>query len=359
MSRPREQWIDVAKGLGVLLVVLGHNPLVGYGALRGLIYSFHMPMFFAIAGLTLGGLATRQWLLRIGSLLWIYLFVSLAFVPLALSLNSNFVPSPEPHWLHVLLGILYGTATTLRVDTLWFLPALALGMLLAWPLIRLGERQPATQQGLWLGAAAALLIALGAACLGDVDKTPPLKQMTWNGAGSAALLPWSANVVPFIAGFILLGRALIAWPGVAGRHAMLLLALCLALWAVSFTESARQLLPWTLELAHAQIGPDPAWTALAALAGCLSCLLLARHALHNFTALAWLGRSSLPIMVLHPMLQHAIASRGPSPWLALLAFVLAALLPALLDHAVLTRLSLGQVFFYPRSLLRKYRHAAA
>lgn len=354
-SRPRQQWIDVAKGLGVVLVVLGHSPLVGYGALRGLIYSFHMPMFFAIAGLTLCDLSPRQWLVRIGSLVWIYGIVSLAFLPLALGLDGNFVPTPQPRLLHVLLGILYGTATSLRVDTLWFLPALALGMLLAWPLIHFCEQRP-TRQASWLSACALLLIGAGAACLGEVDKSPPLKQMTWHGAGSSALLPWSANVVPFISGFILLGRAWVAWPA-RSAPVLWLLALLLPLWALAFSQSARQLLPWTLELAHAQIGPTPAWTALAALAGTLSCLLLARHALGGLTAAAWLGRSSLPIMVLHPMLQHAIASRSDSPWLALLALILAILLPALLDHAVLNRHSLGQFIFYPRSLVRKLRHA--
>lgn len=355
-SRPRQQWIDVAKGLGVVLVVLGHSPLVGYGALRGLIYSFHMPMFFAIAGLTLCDLSPRQWLVRIGSLVWIYGIVSLAFLPLALGLDGNFVPTPQPRLLHVLLGILYGTATSLRVDTLWFLPALALGMLLAWPLIHFCEQRPARQAS-WLSACALLLIGIGAACLGEVDKSPPLKQMTWHGAGSNALLPWSANVVPFISGFILLGRAWIAWPA-RSTPVLWLLALLLPLWALAFSQSARQLLPWTLELAHAQIGPTPAWTALAALAGTLSCLLLARHALGGFAAAAWLGRSSLPIMVLHPMLQHAIASRSDSPWLALLALILAILLPALLDHAVLNRHSLGQFVFYPRSLIRKLCHGA-
>lgn len=42
----REVWIDVAKGLGIIAVVLGHtdHPVVKY------IYWFHMPLFFALSG---------------------------------------------------------------------------------------------------------------------------------------------------------------------------------------------------------------------------------------------------------------------------------------------------------------------
>lgn len=42
-------WIDVLKGLGILLVILGHS-VKPDGVLATSIYSFHMPLFFFIAG---------------------------------------------------------------------------------------------------------------------------------------------------------------------------------------------------------------------------------------------------------------------------------------------------------------------
>ena len=60
-TKSRQAWIDVLKGLGIFLVVLGHAPrhemmadsaLCGY--LSYLIYSFHMPLYFAISGYTFG-----------------------------------------------------------------------------------------------------------------------------------------------------------------------------------------------------------------------------------------------------------------------------------------------------------------
>lgn len=48
----RDRWIDVARGMGILLVVLGHltNKDVEVGKW---IYSFHIPLFFMISGLLL------------------------------------------------------------------------------------------------------------------------------------------------------------------------------------------------------------------------------------------------------------------------------------------------------------------
>ena len=48
-NHKRENWIDIAKGIGILLVIIGHSserPMV----LKQFIYSFHMPLFFIISG---------------------------------------------------------------------------------------------------------------------------------------------------------------------------------------------------------------------------------------------------------------------------------------------------------------------
>ena len=48
----RIQYIDIAKGIGILLVVLGHNDLSAYHPmLHRFIYAFHMPLFFFLSGI--------------------------------------------------------------------------------------------------------------------------------------------------------------------------------------------------------------------------------------------------------------------------------------------------------------------
>lgn len=49
----RIEWIDLLKGLAIILVVMGHMPYDdGCIALKNGIYSFHMPLFFLLAGFT-------------------------------------------------------------------------------------------------------------------------------------------------------------------------------------------------------------------------------------------------------------------------------------------------------------------
>lgn len=46
----RIEWVDIAKGLGMLLVIMGHS--ISYtGMAFNLIYAFHMPLFFILSGI--------------------------------------------------------------------------------------------------------------------------------------------------------------------------------------------------------------------------------------------------------------------------------------------------------------------
>ncbi|MBH1998988.1 MAG: acyltransferase family protein [Sphingomonadaceae bacterium] len=47
--RDRLDWVDVARGIGILAVVVGH--VWTRGPLRDAVYSFHMPLFFLLSGM--------------------------------------------------------------------------------------------------------------------------------------------------------------------------------------------------------------------------------------------------------------------------------------------------------------------
>lgn len=47
-AKPRIEWVDQARGWGMILVMLGHAPFPGIA--HKLIYSFHIPFFFALSG---------------------------------------------------------------------------------------------------------------------------------------------------------------------------------------------------------------------------------------------------------------------------------------------------------------------
>ena len=90
----RVQWIDAAKGLGIILVVVGHT-LRGlesgnvlsfegdFGQIDKAIYSFHMPLMFLLSGLFINRALPQSWLSYILKhtqrliwplILWTYIF---------------------------------------------------------------------------------------------------------------------------------------------------------------------------------------------------------------------------------------------------------------------------------------------
>lgn len=48
----RLQWLDIAKGIAILSVIIGHISIIPWEPYRKIIFSFHMPLFFIAAGYT-------------------------------------------------------------------------------------------------------------------------------------------------------------------------------------------------------------------------------------------------------------------------------------------------------------------
>ena len=49
--KTRVNWIDYAKAIAMVLVIFGH--IATRNCLKDWIYSFHMPLFFSLSGITL------------------------------------------------------------------------------------------------------------------------------------------------------------------------------------------------------------------------------------------------------------------------------------------------------------------
>lgn len=117
----RNKTIDIAKGLGILLVVLGHSWMVldEKGEMFRVIFSFHMPLFFFLSGVFFKeteSLPTLLWS-KADSLLKPY-FVVLGGVGVA-----QVILGKTSSLLYV-IGLLYSTGSTIAWVQLWFLPHL-------------------------------------------------------------------------------------------------------------------------------------------------------------------------------------------------------------------------------------------
>lgn len=121
--------IDIARGLGIATVVLGHNWIVIHekGELFRVIYSFHLPLFFFLSGVFLDlRVEWKDFLLsKANSLLkpcFVVLLFALVLKCLLSSLKSGDV---GVEWVDV-AKIFYGTASVIPWSPLWFLPHLFL-----------------------------------------------------------------------------------------------------------------------------------------------------------------------------------------------------------------------------------------
>ena len=93
MKRKRESWIDVLKGIGIILVVIGHVSIDN--GLSNWIYTFHMPMFFALSGYLWSGSAktigVKEFLLkRIKTILWPFILFRVLLVIYWIVVESHF-----------------------------------------------------------------------------------------------------------------------------------------------------------------------------------------------------------------------------------------------------------------------------
>lgn len=126
--KERIDWLDVAKGIGIFLVVLGHNSITP--GFFGWIYSFHMPLFFYLSGFLFSAdkyNSTLDFIKRKAqTLLLPYLsFFVLIYIYWLLAIQKvwlNPVGSLQP-----ILDFFYGSTHLKTIFTpLWFLPALFL-----------------------------------------------------------------------------------------------------------------------------------------------------------------------------------------------------------------------------------------
>lgn len=207
----RIETIDIAKAITIFCVILGHTTgNLDTPLFRRVLYSFHMPLFFFLAGLSVkpralrGFKAWRAFLYKnLLALMVPYLIWGLIYAPFS---YKN------------LLDLFYGSWEALtRMDTLtslWYLPCFFVSRVIVQVVVTAAEYAGAKNVPFWCGIAALLLLVPG------------------------LLLPHSENGVFWCADIALVGSAFILL-GIAVRRAYLIMAQQKTVWlVVSFFGSA-------------------------------------------------------------------------------------------------------------------------
>lgn len=206
----RNSTIDVAKGIGIFFVVLGHNWLSTHETsdLHRVIFSFHMPLFFFLAGIFLrapDGILHFA-IGRTGSLLKPY-FVVLIVLGVLKMLGAALGVSHETglSGTSYFIGLLYGTGDTVAWIALWFLPHLFISLIAS--LIILRAVEACTDKKVWIVSVSLMLLGIG---IGSIDayRHPTAIAASLMGPGRFLGLPWGIDLIPITSSFIIFGYLL-------------------------------------------------------------------------------------------------------------------------------------------------------
>lgn len=130
MQKNRVRYLDIYKGIGIILVVLGHMETTPY-FLKLWLNAFHMPLFFVAAGLLIGDgrLYERETVPiirgRARSILVPYLWFSLIAI---LWDGVKVLLAPASHSWSDVSGKLWDSLSLFGVSVLWFLPVFFVGV---------------------------------------------------------------------------------------------------------------------------------------------------------------------------------------------------------------------------------------
>lgn len=140
----RQTWIDICRGIGILIVVLGHaNP-----PFKKFIYGFHMPFFFLLSGYLLSdrklSLPFRGFV-KVQASSYVVPYILLCIVNLFFHAGILFIKGELSlqRFIKYIIGILYSRGTVEWMPNctpLWFLTALFVAMLMYYWINKLHER---------------------------------------------------------------------------------------------------------------------------------------------------------------------------------------------------------------------------
>ena len=200
MSTKRIEYIDIAKGIGILLVALAHADVSIFSPyLHQLIYSFHMPLFFFLSGYFFNP-EISFWKLsekRFNSILKPYL-VTILFIYIASISFSNmrFVTA-----FGRILKSLYATGYYIDWVQLWFLPSLFVTSLFAFLFYRIVLIRIKNRYIRWL-----ILLALQAIAVFFLDRFYPFSISLLGREYELFGLPFSLDLVLLSGFFYILGN---------------------------------------------------------------------------------------------------------------------------------------------------------
>lgn len=285
--KERIAWVDTAKGIGILLVFLGHlveNSWPGMWA-----YSFHLPLFFFLSGFLFTvkdsfGVFIRK---KAKSILLPYFSLGIVICFFVALWNTVFSTSAmKPSFGIELIKNIFYMFVQNRYATLWYLAVLFWLNLFMYVLVKYIKP-------VWLEAVVVLVLLLGGYFYYE------------NGGGS---LPWNVDTsfmaLPFyFAGYLFKTYPKLQAPFLSKTIGSVSLATILCVFSGWLLQYNREKSGGGLEMYYNSYGLLPV-TYLCAAAGILFTIIVSNHI--EFRWLTYIGKNSLVFFLLHQAVVYPV-----------------------------------------------------
>ncbi|WP_371857981.1 acyltransferase family protein [Pseudomonas sp. NS1(2017)] len=337
----KHRWIqmDIAKGIGILMIVYGHSWFVANSLelQYPIIASFILPLFFFLSGVFFKPeqpfveMAVR----KADGLLKPFFFTMLVYVIVRDVLRGQPL-------LPDIGGVLYASVDTIPWQALWFLPHFWVAILFSWVMLRLIQHLKLSLPVGCLLMVVQLLIGIWV--LPWFWQIPvSVGGQTWTLPG----LPFGLEITLISSTYFICGYLLRDW---LRRHegSWLALLMSVALFAAVFLYSHA-----TMDLAQRRYD-HWLWTSLLAVLGVYACWSLARVLMVSTVitrAMTYIGQNTLILLIFHGEIQHKtvdlLERLGLHAFVAAcVGFVVAVVVPLLIGE-VIKRVAFLRFFYFP------------
>lgn len=331
--------MDIAKGIGILLIVYGHSWFVANSLelQYPIIASFILPLFFFLSGVFFKPeqpfveMAVR----KADGLLKPFFFTMLVYVLVRDVLRGQpLLPDVG--------GVLYASVDTIPWQALWFLPHFWVAILFSWLMLRLIQRLKLSLPVSCLLIVVQLLIGIWVLpWFWQIPVT--VGGQTWTLPG----LPFGLEITLISSTYFIYGYLLRDW---LRRHegSLLTLVISVVLFAAVFLYSHD-----TMDLAQRRYD-HWLWTSLLAVIGVYASWSLARVLMASAVitrVMTYIGQSTLILLIFHGEIQHKTVDLmervGLHPLLsACIGLVVAVVVPLLIGE-VIKRVAFLRFFYFP------------
>ena len=282
-AKERVHYIDIAKGIAMILVILGHTKKLVSANVVWWLYTFHMPLFFILSGMVFNPDKYKNFKemfkAKFKSLIIPYVCLCLIawFWTMIVNKPTNFLNYKT---VEKFIGIFVGQRGSTYYFSMWFITAIFLSEIILYIWARMIKNKK-----IFFASGFAVSAILGVSIIKNIQ----------NG------FYWSADLVPIAISFIIIGYCLKIYKQKLEFSKcknflimIVMLAINIVVGYINFKENGRA------DLYELNIG-NPIWYYISALSGSFAVIIFCKL-LKKSAILEYIGRNSLIYYAFQKML---------------------------------------------------------